>query len=200
LKVTILKNDGKTFSRLHEQQPRFSSNECFAKDYCILSGDLRKWTAFSERLVKDCGLDLSLPTIVLSECVLIYLQKQYSDAIVNWAGSLQESFFVTYEQINPDDPFGQVMIRNLKTRNIDLHGIHSYPSLDRQIDRYKKSGFAGVEAKDLNTIIQEYDQEEIERINKIERLDEIEEFTMLMEHYMLLCASNSSKFKLDFKQ
>lgn len=64
----------------------------------------------------------SLPTLLISECVLIYLDPVHSDAIVRWAtDSLQLPVFVLYEQILPGDPFGEVMIRNLQVRLSNCH-------------------------------------------------------------------------------
>ena len=57
----------------------------------------------------------SVPTLVLSECVLIYLQTAAADAVVRWAASFFErSLFLCYEQIRPDDAFGQTMLQNLQ--------------------------------------------------------------------------------------
>jgi hypothetical protein len=56
-----------------------------------------------------------LPTLFLSECVLIYLKAEYSDKVIGWAAeTFPLSCFITYEQIKPDDPFGAVMIENLE--------------------------------------------------------------------------------------
>jgi hypothetical protein len=47
--------------------------------------------------------------------VLIYIQPGDSDAIVDWVGTnMDASLFVVYEQINPTDAFGAMMLRNLK--------------------------------------------------------------------------------------
>ena len=59
-------------------------------------------------------MDLSLPTLFLSECVLIYIAPEKANPTLQL---LQQSFpnscIVVYEQIRPSDPFGQMMIRNL---------------------------------------------------------------------------------------
>ena len=56
----------------------------------------------------------SLPTLFLSECVLVYIQP---DAVNPTLQYLEETFtnnvIVVYEQIRPNDPFGSMMIRNL---------------------------------------------------------------------------------------
>ena len=59
-------------------------------------------------------LSHSLPTLFLSECVLVYIDP---DSIHPTLQEIQRSFpnslFVVYEQIRPNDPFGAMMIRNL---------------------------------------------------------------------------------------
>lgn len=58
---------------------------------------------------------LSLPTLFISECVLIYLAPEESQSILDWiTANVQHSMFLLYEQILPDDTFGKVMLRNLK--------------------------------------------------------------------------------------
>lgn len=62
----------------------------------------------------------SLPTLFLSECVLIYIQP---DAVNPTLQYLEETFtnnlIVVYEQIRPNDPFGSMMIRNLHVMIIE---------------------------------------------------------------------------------
>jgi tRNA wybutosine-synthesizing protein 4 len=42
-----------------------------------------------------------VPTLVLAECVLIYLEAKDSEALVRWAGEkLKTGVFVIYEQVN----------------------------------------------------------------------------------------------------
>ncbi|KAF9387026.1 hypothetical protein BGX21_000659, partial [Mortierella sp. AD011] len=89
--------------------------ELYGKDYCLLSGDLREFTESIVPKLKAHGFDTSLPTLFLSECVLIYIQPRDSDAIMDWVGAnMDASLFVVYEQINPTDAFGAMMLRNLK--------------------------------------------------------------------------------------
>ena len=62
----------------------------------------------------------SLPTLFLSECVLIYIQP---DAVNPTLQYLEETFtnnvIVVYEQIRPNDPFGSMMIRKLHVMIIE---------------------------------------------------------------------------------
>ena len=80
------------------------------------------------------GIDFSLPTLFLSECVLVYLEPEDSCAIIAWAArQFKRSAFVTYEQIRPNDAFGQVMSRNLADRGYTLRGLSAFPDVASQV-------------------------------------------------------------------
>lgn len=75
--------------------------------------------------------------------------------------------------IDPFDPFGQVMLNNLKERGCDLLGIESCPSLDAQKERMmtnlstKSEGDAGVLKTEVecHTMKKVYDQK-LEKADK----------------------------------
>jgi len=51
----------------------------------------------------------------LSECVMIYMEPKDSDAIVQWiSNNISTAMIMAYEQILPNDNFGQMMVKNLK--------------------------------------------------------------------------------------
>ena len=55
--------------------------------------------------------------MLLSECVLIYLSTKAADAVVSWGSAyFDRSIFLCYEQIRPNDAFGQVMLDNMEVR------------------------------------------------------------------------------------
>ncbi|KAF9964320.1 hypothetical protein BGZ70_006626 [Mortierella alpina] len=163
--------------------------ELYAQDYCLLSGDLREFTEHIVPKLKAQGFDTSLPTLFLSECVLIYIQPRDSDAIMDWVGAnMAASLFVVYEQINPNDAFGAMMLRNLKARQIDLPGIHAYPSLRSQEERFLSRGWLAAKAVDMNTLHASLSDEEMKRISTLEIFDEVEEWQLLAQHYCVAWA------------
>lgn len=90
-------------------------------DYHLIGCDLRKLVDLETKLVNH-NLDPKLPTLFLSECVLIYINTTDSAALIKWAANLfSESMFVIYEQINPTDAFGKMMVTNLEVVGLTLN-------------------------------------------------------------------------------
>jgi len=64
----------------------------------------------------NSGMDPNAPTLMITECVLVYLKTLESKEIL----SFMKDFFkgdlalVNYEMINPNDAFGKVMLENLE--------------------------------------------------------------------------------------
>lgn len=82
--------------------------------YCLLPGDLRDAPAIQQALIQ-AGLQAELPTLVLAECVLVYMEPQHSAELLRSLGRLlPTAACVVYEQIRPHDAFGQQMLRNLQ--------------------------------------------------------------------------------------
>jgi tRNA wybutosine-synthesizing protein 4 len=162
-----------------------------ADGYRLIECDLTDLSTFTNRLIKT-GIDPSLPTLFVSECVLVYVTPQASGELIAWAGNtFSKSAFCTYEQILPDDAFGSMMIRNLKSRGIELVGIHGHPTLLSQIERFKNRSWKRVEAFDmLNVYHKLLSPTELKRIEKLEIFDEFEEFHLMMAHYAFTLAVN----------
>ena len=59
------------------------------------------------------GVDHTAPTLVITECFLVYLKKEDSDRILSslsqglFTGDL---YFLNYEMIHPQDAFGKIML------------------------------------------------------------------------------------------
>ncbi|CAH1758045.1 1807_t:CDS:2 [Entrophospora sp. SA101] len=164
--------------------------EIYGIDYCLLSGDLRNFESDLIPIMESKGFDRSLPTLFLSECVMIYMDPTDSDKLVEWIGkNMRLAIFIVYEQILPDDAFGSVMLHNLRLRNIELRGIHAYPTLQSQKDRYLSRGWNYAEAIDINEIHDYHlDPNELSRISRLELMDEFEEWKLLAKHYCIAWA------------
>lgn len=86
--------------------------------------------------LKACCIDKSLPTLFLSECVLVYVDVECSDKLIKWiANEFDKPAFINYEQVNMNDRFGELMIMNLRQRGTELQGARACQNIQTQIDR-----------------------------------------------------------------
>ncbi|KAF9890319.1 hypothetical protein FE257_005985 [Aspergillus nanangensis] len=153
-------------------------------------------------------VDPALPTLLISECCLIYLSPSEAVEVV---GYFTESLFgsqggsdrsqkptgetvvprpvplglILYEPIRPDDAFGRTMVANLATRGIQLQTLHQYASLEAQRRRLREQGFdCGQAVADIDFIWERWVRgDEKERVAGLEMLDEMEEWQLLARHY-----------------
>jgi len=85
---------------------------CCCERYRLVGADLCDMNATTSRL-ELAGIQRDVPTFILSECVLTYVNPSASAEVLRWAASyFAHCFFVTYEQVYPQDPFGLVMQRH----------------------------------------------------------------------------------------
>ena len=87
----------------------------------------------SAKLLDQFQVDGTVPTLVLTECLLVYLKPTDAVNILKWASNFfKNSKFLgimNYEMIEPFDSFGQTMLNNLMERGCDLLGIEDCPTL-----------------------------------------------------------------------
>ena len=167
-----------------------------AAGYYVHALDLR---ALAPGCALPPGVDAALPTLLLSECCLIYLAPGEADAIVRWAaGAFGAAVgMAVYEPIGGDDAFGRVMVQNLAARGIVLKTLKKYSSLERQRLRFKALGFTGGQAAaDVYFISETWVSDaEKARIAALEMLDEVEEWRMLARHYCVAWAWRGPEFE-----
>uniref|UniRef100_A0A8C7XLR6 Leucine carboxyl methyltransferase 1 n=1 Tax=Oryzias sinensis TaxID=183150 RepID=A0A8C7XLR6_9TELE len=66
--------------------------------YCIIGADLRNISDMEEKL-KKFQLNTELPTLVLTECVLVYMTPSQSSGLIRWvAETFHTAMFINYEQ------------------------------------------------------------------------------------------------------
>ncbi|KAI0653530.1 leucine carboxyl methyltransferase [Cubamyces menziesii] len=170
--------------------------------YHLLAADLRLPPAESLAPLLTTGpeplLSPSLPTLLLFECVLVYMSPAASGSLLQWFTdyfSSQSSSptsspsvlgCIVYEMFALGDQFGKVMVNNLKARNVSLPGAEPYPTFESLPNRFLKHGWEVAKALTLKDIRREYiSQAELERISQLEMLDEIEELELVLAHYAI---------------
>ncbi|CAE7347213.1 LCMT1 [Symbiodinium natans] len=105
---------------------------------------------------------------------------------------------VMYEQTNPHDRFGKVMVHNLAERGCPLLSVFDYPSMDAQKLRFLDRGWGCCTISDMNEVYSRHlDQKEVERIHKIELMDEFEEWHLIQGQAWLVCKLVEGKLVQD---
>ncbi|OAG36508.1 hypothetical protein AYO21_09315 [Fonsecaea monophora] len=163
-----------------------------SSDYLVHPQDLR-YLPQKEGLLT--GMDITLPTLIISECCLVYLPPEGADAVLNYFSKLFPETtplaIAIYEPIRPHDPFGKTMVSNLMGRGIQLQTLEKYAGLEEQRRRLRTFGYGegsggGAQAADIDFIWQRWiTLEEKERVEGLEWMDEVEEFVLLAKHYCI---------------
>lgn len=95
--------------------------------YRLLPCDLHTFTAdLAPRLLADGTLDPSLDTLLLVECVFIYLPPSVTQPILEWAATtFGRVAAVWYDPVNLTDAFGRMMVNNLLVRLDPISGVRA---------------------------------------------------------------------------
>ena len=135
----------------------------------------------------DQGTDFEIPTLIIAEVVLAYMEPGEGDALAAWAGKrFSNCLFGMYEQIGPYDPFGRFMRRHFLQRQCPLRSLLARPDIEAQRARF--CSFPRVDAADMTSVLSATPSEELTRISGLEPFDEFEEFHLKCTHYFCLAA------------
>eukprot|EP01155_Anaeramoeba_flamelloides_P048310 Anaeramoba_flamelloidesc40946_g1_i1.p1 GENE.c40946_g1_i1~~c40946_g1_i1.p1 ORF type:complete len:338 (+),score=64.16 c40946_g1_i1:100-1113(+) len=176
--------------------------ELHSPDYHLICGDLRK-TEDLHNSLQEHGVNFEIPTLFISECVLVYVEPNSADKLLGYiTETFKLPFFVMYEPTNPLDNFGKQMMKNLSKMGCPLLAIEQYNSIESQIKRFQKLGFNYVDVKNMKLLwdtlgkweAENVDgQKERKRIIRLEWFDELEEWNMIMSHYFVLYAAKNDQ-------
>ncbi|KAH8804674.1 S-adenosyl-L-methionine-dependent methyltransferase [Xylogone sp. PMI_703] len=130
-----------------------------------------------------------IPTLIISECCLCYLEVDTARDVIKWfCDKIPSAGIILYEPIGSHDSFGQMMVANLAARNIVMPTVQKYKTLDDQKERLAELGFGHPEGAQKAVSIEHIwnkwiPDEEKRRVNQLEGLDEVEEWELLAKHY-----------------
>ena len=196
-KCHTIKTRKELFSKIQseDREAVFDKTDVHSQRYHAAACDLRQIEEV-EKVLLQCECDFSLPTIFISECVLVYMPFAQSNNLTNWiANKFSTAFFVNYEMVNIRDKFGDIMLENMRSRGCSLAGIDHCASIETQTQRFLRTGWQHASAIDMNTVYSRLPQADVQRIERLEFLDETEMLRQLFDHYCLCWASKDDTKK-----
>ncbi|XP_014667912.1 PREDICTED: leucine carboxyl methyltransferase 1-like [Priapulus caudatus] len=114
------------------------------------------------------------------------METNLSAQLLQWiSDNFKTSFFINYEQVNMEDTFGTVMLRNLMGRGCELLGVDACRSLETQKQRFLLTGWNGDESLEMMQVYKRLPQADIQRIQKLEFMDDVEVISQLFQHYAI---------------
>ncbi|KAI0423774.1 leucine carboxyl methyltransferase [Xylaria sp. FL1042] len=156
-----------------------------ASQYWCHGFDLRDLAKPDSKPVALPGFRTDLPTLLISECCLCYLEVTEASKVIQYfTDRISRLSFIIYEPIHPNDPFGKQMVSNLAARRIRMPTLEEYTTTDKQETRLRDAGFNSCHSLTIVRIWEDWiSMEEKERVDSLEGLDEVEEWTLLADHY-----------------
>ncbi|KAI9725400.1 MAG: hypothetical protein M1828_003250 [Chrysothrix sp. TS-e1954] len=145
------------------------------------------------------GISRTKPTLLLSECLLSYLDPELSSSLlIHLCNTLflpsTPLEILLYEPLHPETPFGRTMQQNLASRSISLPGLEAYSTLESHFTRLKDLGFEHREGTDIGRWWKErVSEEEKARLRSLEGLDEEEEWEIMGRQWGIVWGGNSGR-------
>ncbi len=146
-----------------------------------------------------CGLDPMVPTLIVLECVLMYMTKDAATTLLQSLNQqCQDCTMVSYEPIlGYDSSFGRVMEENLSKIGV-VHPKSCFVEI-RTLQQYIQQlyGMVGCQRSVGCDMYTAYDTilstQQRAHAQKCEFLDELEEFILIMQHYCFIVSNNNSE-------
>lgn len=187
-KVTLIRRSERLVQLIGQET--FSSDvEIWTSKYYLHAKDLRTLTPGFPPLD---GLAPNIPTLIISECCLCYMDPVQSSNVLKYFSSLIDAALCTvlYEPVPGTDSFGQVMTMNLAKRGVSRSSLKDLPTINAQESRLKAVGFTKSYGASILHIHDRWlTEDDLYRISRLQMLDEREELDLLLGHYALIAGS-----------
>lgn len=166
--------------------------------YVATSCNLNESEKFN-KLMEDLNLnDPDIVKVFVAEVSLAYMKPELADKVISLTSRLQNSHFVILEQLLPvgeGEPFSRQMLKHFRKNDSPLLSVNAYHTIESHIERFKKAGYANVNAGDMFQLWDLLPEETKLKVESIEGFDELEEFFLFCHHYIICHSTNSNSFE-----
>jgi O-methyltransferase involved in polyketide biosynthesis len=142
------------------------------------------------------GLDPTAPTLVVLECVLMYMTKDSATLLLQaFSKKCTDCTLISYEPIlGYDSSFGRVMQENLTKVGVvqATSCVVEIRTISQWIQLYTSIGCQLITGCDMYTAYETIvSSSQRSHAQKCEFLDELEEFILIMQHYCFIISCNN---------
>lgn len=168
-------------------------HEYQGEDYTLLPCDLRQPSSVCALLKEH--VKPGIPTIILAEMVFVYIEETITTELLKLTvndvlgGTSCSIELITYDAMQPNDRFGQMMIENLSSIGVHLKGIRDLPTPADHEKRALDVGFATAKCKSMKQLYLTVPRDTMMWLNKLEMIDDWDEWNLVHEHYCFLVAT-----------
>ncbi len=173
--------------------------------YHLIACDLR--TLKDRKDALPSSFDWNKKTLVLSECCICYMGTEDSNnLLLSLKQNLSQGIFLVYDPMggekSNESRYGEVMVRNLRTRGIEMPNLMVYNTIEKQHQRFLQFGLcnSNLIVCDMRFVYENWiPRDEIFRVSKLEMLDELEELNLINSHYALILGWWGFEFRSNLK-
>ena len=159
------------------------------EQYCLFAADLNRPEELAARF-DAAGLRRELPTLVVAECVLVYLLPQAVPALrAQLCAHFPRLCLADYEMLGTASPFSRMMQRNFAQRGIPLLALEHFADAEGIRRGHAEAGFRETEVASMREVYERWlNPAEVRRVAGLEPADEFEELNLMQEHYFVSVA------------
>lgn len=173
--------------------------------YVAIGCDLRDIDKLKAVLQENLEIeDVDCAILFVAEVSIAYMEREASQAIIEWAATYQDVRFCLLEQHLPDGadhPFARTMLSHFTKLRTPLHTIGT---MDEMKKRFSSAGWPEP-AIEMHTLWELWSEptflaaEQRRSLDAVEPFDEWEEFALFASHYFLLVAERKADQDYTFK-
>ncbi|TMW63725.1 hypothetical protein Poli38472_002666 [Pythium oligandrum] len=166
-----------------------------ASEYTLVSCDLGDLSRLEVSLAA-ARIDFSMPTLIIAECVVSYLEPTRGSALLEWlATRFHNATAVMYDPVSLNDTFGQTQQSYFAVKGCELRGVRAFQTPYDHIQRLmRQCKWTSCRLVDMNTVFDVgTTREEKRRIQSLEVFDEYADWVLCNAHYAMYIAVSRSQ-------